>query len=181
MRKTFGLMAMIAAFGALPGAAHATKFWGTCDDLAGTAKFDPNGVGAQPQETTYSFAGTGHCTGAVGDKQLDKAAVHVKVAGPANVSCTSGTSQDANKNERWGQGTITLDSTGESVPFQMAFTATGSHVDIKIKGLAGGSGTGSADFLDTSNPQNNLPTLQHCSPADPDGNKACIARYPHPA
>lgn len=164
MRKTFGLIVAIGVVGVAPGVAHATKFWGNCDNIAGTATFSPNGVSSQAQDTTYDFNGQATCTGAVGDQKLDNAPVHVHVSGPANVSCTSGQSTGD------GHGTITLDSNGQTVPFLMTFTATGSEVDITIKGVAGGSGTGHASFIDQSNPSNNLTTLQNCGSSD--GNKS---------
>src|SRR4051812_48658298 len=103
MRKTLSVLAAVAAFGVAPGIAHATKFYGSCEDIAGTATFEPNGVGSDAKDTNYDFTGTAHCDGAVGDTKLSKAPVHVHVSGPANVSCSSG------KSTGDGKGTITLD------------------------------------------------------------------------
>jgi hypothetical protein len=165
MRKTYGLLAAIAVLGVAPGVAHATKFWGTCDDISGTATFS-NGVSNTQQDTNYDFAGTAHCDGAVGDQTLSQAPVHIHVSGPANVSCANG------KSTGDGLGTITLDSTGQSVPFKMTFTATASEVTIAITGMAGGSGTGSASFFnkDPSHFQDNATTLKNCGTTD--GNKS---------
>jgi hypothetical protein len=157
MRRKLGLLAAIAAFVAIPGVAHATTFSGACNDIAGKAKFDP-ALKSQPAAGTYSFAGKATCTGKIDGKAASAVPVTIKVDGTGTIGCSQGQS-DPNKP---GQGTITVDSTGQSIPFLMSFSAVASEVNITIKGTKSGSGTGSASFFDQNNPQNNLNTVTAC-------------------
>jgi len=156
MRRILGLGAVVLVAGLAPAAANATTFSGTCDDIAGKALFDKP-LKSDPAPNHYDFSGTAHCDGTVDGKKLpDKSPVHVHVAGDGNLGCQSGEGKD-------GKGTITLDATGQTVGFLMDFTSTASQVDIKLRGAKGGSGTGSASFIDQNNPVQNLATLQNCA------------------
>jgi hypothetical protein len=158
MRRTIGLLATIIGVAAIPAVAQATTFSGTCDPIKGTAKFGSPLTSAQGPNT-YDFKGTAKCTGKVDGKAVTDVPVTVAVAGPGNLSCSQGASTED------GDGTITIDATGQKVRFKMAFTSVASEVDITIKNLKGvKSGTGHASFADKDHPDANLQTLQNCGP-----------------
>jgi hypothetical protein len=164
MRRTLGLLASIAALGVVaPGVAHATKFSGDCLDIAGVATFK-NGLKQAQEDNEYSFKGTAHCNGKMDGKAMPKdTPVTIQVSGPGKLGCAQGESTTP------GQGTITVDGTGQVIPFKMTFTSHASEVDIKIEGVKSGKGTGSASFFNKDDPPANIQTLQNCGG---EGNKS---------
>lgn len=137
---TLALTALMA-----PAASAEDSFGGSCA-VSGSATFGTPLTFTQGPNT-YEFSGTGTCDGTLNGAALTDAPIEALVRGEGNLSCGS------SESTKPGPGTFVFTkgtpakADDTTIPFTLEFTATGSEVDLTLKGERSGDGTGHASFL----------------------------------
>jgi hypothetical protein len=117
--------------------ANTHSFDGSCS-LQGTSKFNPPATNTQ-RPLTYTYDGSGTCTGTLDGHALDGSKATMHDTGPANGSCPRAVTTSP------GLGTITF-ANGATIPLSLDFNFAGTDGDLTFYGERSGTATAHGTF-----------------------------------
>jgi hypothetical protein len=127
----------VVAMMAVPAAsASAATVNGACT-ISGSATFG-SPLTAQPGPNSYSFSGSGTCSGTLDGQAFVNSPASASASGSGTLGCSAALSQG-------GTGTLTVN--GTSVGFHVDLAGGGTEVVFALTGNSGGAGVGHASFI----------------------------------